>query len=128
MTVCKVNAMSQAHLIKMLLDGDRNCRELAEESGLHYVTVLEYCRELYKVGALYICRWDKDARDRDMIKIYKLGPGKDVKKTKLTGAQRQQRVRASRNEQQKVLVLGGMGQYVASSNGRVRFEKHEAEL
>lgn len=50
MPQCKVNAMSQAQLIKLLLDGDRTCAELADESGLHYVTVLEYCRELHKAG------------------------------------------------------------------------------
>lgn len=127
MTICKVNAMSQAHLIKMLLDGDRNCRELAEESGLHYVTVLEYCRELHKVGAAHIARWDKDAKDRDAIKIYKIGAGKDARKSKLTGSQKQKRVRERNKSKEQLLVLQGLGQYVQAKNGRVRFERNDAK-
>ena len=53
------NAITQAHLIKLLLEGDYTCQELADETGLHYVTVLQYTRELYRAGAAYIVRWDK---------------------------------------------------------------------
>ena len=92
----KINAFTQARLIRLLIDGDLNCRELAEETGLHYVTVQEYTRELHHAGAVHICRWEKDSRDRDAIKIYKLGVGKDIKRDKLTSAQRQERVRKRR--------------------------------
>ena len=122
MPQCKVNAMSQAQLIKLLIDGDRTCTELAEESGLHYVTVLEYCRELHKAGAAHITRWDKDVRGRDILKIYKLGKGKDAKRQKLTSAQRQERVRIKRRAHEQVLVVQGRGQYVQAANGRLRFE------
>lgn len=93
----KINAITQALLIKLLLDGDRTCAELAEETGLHYVTVLYYTRELHRAKAAHICRWDKDARGRDLVKIYKIGHAKDAKREKLTGAQRQQRARNRRN-------------------------------
>ncbi len=72
----KVNAMSQAQLIKLLLDGTHTCTELAEATGLHYVTVLHYCRELHKAGAAHIHMWEKDSRGRDLLKVYKLGQGK----------------------------------------------------
>lgn len=93
MRIRKINAFTQAQLIKLLLDGDLNCQELAEETGLHYVTVLEYTRELHRVGAAFIHHYEKDSRDRDAIKVYKLGKGKDAKRFKLTSAQRQERVR-----------------------------------
>ena len=103
-TLVKMSAITQAHLIKLLFDGDRTCQELADETGLHYVTVLQYTRELYKVGAAHICRWEKDARDRDNLKIYKLGKGRDAKREKLTAAQRQERVR-KRKQMAKLLGI-----------------------
>lgn len=92
----RINALSQANLIKLLLEGTYTCAELAEQTGLHYVTVLHYTRALRKVGAAHICAWDKDARGRDLIKIYKLGEGKDAKRQKLTACERQARVRAKK--------------------------------
>lgn len=92
--VIKINAILQAQLIKLLLEGEYSCEELAQETGLHYVTVLQYTRELHRAGAAHIVRYEKDSRDRDSIKVYKLGAGKDAKRAKLTAAQRQQRVRS----------------------------------
>jgi hypothetical protein len=102
----KINAFSQAQLIKLLLDGSYSCAELAEETGLHYVTILEYTRELHRAKAAHICMWEKDNRGRDMIKIYKLGEGKDAKRLKLTAAQRQQRVRDKKKMAAQVGLLG----------------------
>lgn len=92
----KINAFTYARLIKLMLEGTYNSQELAEETGLHYVTVLQYSRELYRAKAAHICAWEKDIRGRDVIKIYKLGPGKDAKREKMTRAERQQRSRAKK--------------------------------
>lgn len=92
----KINAIAQAQLIKAMLDGVYTCEELAEETGLHYVTVLQYTRELHAAGAAHICAWDKDSRGRDVIKIYKIGEGKDAKRKKMTPAERQAKSRARR--------------------------------
>jgi len=119
----KINAYSQAQLIKLLLDGDLNCKELAEESGLHYVTVLQYTRELHRAGASHIVRWEKDDRGRDQTRIYKLGRGKDVKRETFTAAERQRRARAKKKAMQMALVMGGAGQFVACANGRHKFEE-----
>lgn len=94
--IIKINAITQAHLIKLLLEGTYTCQELAEETGLHYVTVLQYTRELHRAKAAFICAWEKDARGRDLSKIYKIGVGKDVKRQKLTQNERQTRYRAKR--------------------------------
>jgi hypothetical protein len=94
--IVKINRFTQAKLIEAMLDGVYSCAELAEMTGLHYVTVLDYTRELHRAGAAHICGWETDCRGRGVVKIYKIGRGKDVKRERLSGAQRQARVRAKR--------------------------------
>lgn len=94
--IIKINAITQAKLIEALLDGVYTCAELAEVTGLHYVTVLQYTRELHRAKAAHICAWEKDDKGRDVIKIYKIGRGKDAKREKMTAAERQARSRAAR--------------------------------
>lgn len=105
--VVKLNAVSQAQLIKFMLEGSYNCKELAELTGLHYVTVLQYTRELHEAGAAHICMWDKDARGRDAIKIYKLGPGKDKKREKMTDAERQAKYREKLKQKLMINATAG---------------------
>lgn len=95
-TLRKMNAFTQGVMIKHMLEGVYTCQELAELTGLHYVTVLQYTRELHRAGACHISGWDKDSRGRDIIKIYKIGVGKDAKRDKMTGAERQARCRSKR--------------------------------
>jgi predicted ArsR family transcriptional regulator len=118
----KINAYSQAQMIKMLLDGPATCQDLAEATGLHYVTVYQYTRELRRAGAAYISAWEKDSRGRDVIKVYKLGSGKDAKRERMTGAERQARTRERKKAAQMNAVLGGAASFVQSANGRMRFE------
>lgn len=92
----KVNAIAQAHMIKMLLEEPHSLTEIAEETGLHYVTVCDYTRALHKVGAAHIAGWDEDRRGRACVKLYKLGKGKDVKRQPVTAAERQRRARAKK--------------------------------
>jgi predicted ArsR family transcriptional regulator len=117
----KVNAMCQAQLVKLLLEGTHTCYELAEATGLHYVTVLHYCRELHKAGAAHIAMWEKDSRGRDLLKVYKLGAGKDAKRSKMSSAERQQKYRDKKKHAQMVQVTTGNGEYEARANGRVAF-------
>ena len=106
--IIKINAITQAHLIKLLLDGQFNCQELAAETGLHYVTVLQYTRELHRAGAAYICRWEKDRRGRDIKKIYKIGEGQDARRKKITGQQRQANCRAREAAAKLLGIVGGI--------------------
>ena len=94
----KVNALSYAAMIKLLLEGVYTCREIAEHTGLHYVTVLDYTRELHRAKAIHIAAYEKDSRGRDLIKIYKVGDKPDVPREKMTGAERQARSRAKRKQ------------------------------
>jgi predicted ArsR family transcriptional regulator len=106
--IIKINAITQAQLIKLLLDGDRTCAELAEETGLHYVTVLQYTRELHRAGAAHITRYDKDVRGRDMLKVYKIGKGKDARREKKSACERQTTYR-SRKRMANLLCLTSSG-------------------
>lgn len=90
----KVGALTYAQLVLHMLEGIHNCQELAELTGLHYVTVLQYTRELHAAGACHISSWEKDSRGRDAIKVYKIGAGKDAKRQRMTQAERQARTRA----------------------------------
>jgi hypothetical protein len=114
--ITRINAFTQGKLIEMMLDGTMTCAELAEETGLHYVTVLMYTRELHRAKAAHICGWEKDSRGRDVIKIYKIGRGKDAKREKLTSAQRQARTREKRKTLQEAMVMAGAARYVQAAN------------
>lgn len=103
----RVNALSYAQLVKLLFDGVYNCEELAEQTGLHYVTVLHYTRELHRAGAIHITAWEKDCFGRDSVKIYKLGPGRDARRERMTPAQRQARARLKRKAIEFNQLLAG---------------------
>ncbi len=122
----KINAITQAQLIKLMLDGTRSCAELAETTGLHYVTVLQYTRELHRAGAAHICSYEADPRGRETIKIYKIGLGRDARRKRLTPAQRQARHREKVLRQRDDAVLTGRGTYIKAANGRLRFVPAEA--
>jgi hypothetical protein len=119
----KVNALAQAHMIRLLLEGTYTVHEIAAESGLHFTTVSEYARALHHVGAAHISMWEKDSLGRDCIMIYKLGPGRDAKRSRKTPAERaagrRSRIKAARD----LMVTAGRGRYVKAANGRLRFEE-----
>lgn len=103
--VVKVNAITQAQLIELMLDGELNAKELAAETGLHYVTVLQYVRELRRAKAAYVCRWEPDSRGKHTVAVVKIGRGKDAPRVRLTPAQRQQVCRDRRRDAQMLGLL-----------------------
>ena len=84
----KVNAMSYAILIKLLMEGTRTAAELAEETGLHKATVYDYTREMHKVKAVHIACWEKDSMGRECMPVFMIGDKPDAKRTRLTQAER----------------------------------------
>lgn len=118
----KIGALTYAKMLAAMIPGDLTCLELAEETGLHYVTVLQYTREIHAAGAAHIVRYEPDTRGRHNVKVYKLGPGTDAKRKKLTGAERQARVRDKRKAQEMAQVMAGAARYVQAGNNRLRFE------
>lgn len=119
----KIGALSYANLIKALMAGELTVRELAEETGLHYLTVCYYTRALHKVGAVHIVRWDEDACGRRTAKVFQLGAGKDAKRVKQTDAQRQASLRARKYAAKQLAVLAGKGRWVQVANGRLKYEE-----
>lgn len=108
--VIKINAISQARLIKLLITGGLSCKELAERTGLHYVTVLQYTRELYRAGAVYIHEWHQDTHGRDMIKVYKITTSShaiDAKRFRIADTDKSRRYREGKKliTAQKALTL-----------------------
>jgi len=91
----KVNAMSFALLVREMLAGSYTCQELAERTGLHYVTVLTYTREMHKAGAAHIRAWRMNEKRQYVLKVYSIGNMQDARKPRaaLTPAQRTQRYR-----------------------------------
>lgn len=90
--LCKIGAVSYAKLMRLLLDGIYTCKELAEDTGLHYVTVCNYVRALYKEGVIHIADYEKDRRGIENAPIYKVGRGEDKKRFKMTDSQKKQKI------------------------------------
>jgi hypothetical protein len=95
--------MTFALLVKAMIDGTMTCRELAEHTGLHYLTVLHYTKAMHKAGAAHIAAWDHDSLGRCSIRVYMLGPGKDAKKTRRN---RKEACAGYRTKQRDIELLG----------------------
>lgn len=74
----KINAFTQARLISLMIDGVYTARELAEHTGLHYVTVCGYIRELRRAKACYVAAWDNDSMGRATVQVFAIGRKDDV--------------------------------------------------
>lgn len=105
--IIKVNALSFAQLVKYMNEGTYTCMELAELTGLHYVTVLQYTREMHRAKAAHISMWEKDSRGRDALKVYKTGRGKDAKRDAMTRAEIAKRYRAKKKGRAFINILRG---------------------
>ena len=105
--IIKVNAISFAKLVEAMLDGTMTCKELSEHTGLHYSTVLQYTREMHRAGACHISQWEKDDRGRDIMRVYKIGMGKDAKRQKMTGVERSARYRSKLRQQDLIQRTAG---------------------
>lgn len=122
-TMVKLSAFTNARLILALIPGDLTIADLVDETGLHRVTIERYCKEMHKVGAVHVVRWEPDARGRHNVKIYKLGLGKDARRVRMSDAERRQRARDKLNAQRMQAVLAGKGRFVASANHKLRYEE-----
>ena len=98
----KMGAISYGAMCKLMCEGVYSCAEMAEMTGLHYVTVLQYTREIHKAGAAHIASWETDSRGRDCVRIYKLGEGVD---TPRKPARNKAKVNANRRARRQQLEL-----------------------
>lgn len=93
----KVSHVALAQTMKLLLQGPITAHELAEATGIHYVTTSEWLRSLRREGAVHICGWLPDSMGRDVTAVYKMGAGTDKPRKRMTQAERQARYRKKIN-------------------------------
>lgn len=102
----KMGAVLYAQMCALMLQGDLTCQELADETGLHLVTVYQYTREMHRFGAAHIVRYEPDVRGRHIVKIYKLGKGKNAPRITMTPAERTARYRYKLRAIKEANLLG----------------------
>lgn len=90
----KVNQEIYAKLIKFLINNDATLKQLANESGLHVVTASNLIKTFRKHKLVHICEWEMDKLGRDQTMVIRWGEGKDVKRFKMSGKERQRLCRA----------------------------------
>ena len=80
MRYAKVNASALARMMKMLMDDEVSSRELAEKTGLSYITILRYIAALHKERVVHIVEFRRDRLGRPCERVFALGNAKDVKR------------------------------------------------
>lgn len=106
----RMSPWAYAHLIKAMEDGERSCAELAEATGLHILTVYHYTKALHQVGMCHIAERRTDNRGRALIRIYKLGRGKDAPRVVRTPSQRAKQYRGRLEQMRVQNAICGMSQ------------------
>ena len=82
----KINAL--ASMIKELHEGATTV-ELENVSGLHVHTIWRWIRVLRAQKIVYVQGWERDARGCNIVRVYKLGDGRDAKRPKpMTSSQK----------------------------------------
>lgn len=106
--VVKINALSYAKMIAALIQCPATVQELAEETGLHHLTVAIHVRALYKEKVIRIGGWDHDSMGRQQIKVWAWGKGEDApKREPKTNAQIKRRARARRKQREMARLMAG---------------------
>ena len=101
----KVNAMTFSIMVKLLYEGTRTCYELAEETGLHQLTIYDWTREMHRQGVIHICMWEGEGRSS--MRIFKMGPGKDAPRPVKTRAQSYAEYKARQNARKLLHRMAG---------------------
>lgn len=76
-------------LLRALEENDMTYKEMAAISGFSVFGLVRIIKRLKQEGLVHVCGYNKDAMGRDTIKIYRYGKGKDAKRSKLPGAEKQ---------------------------------------
>lgn len=89
----RINALSFAKLVRCLTDGPSRIQDVADETGLHYVTARRYLKALHREHVIHISGWENDSRGRANQVVYAMGDKADAKRPRLSDAERQVRYR-----------------------------------
>jgi len=108
MRLIKVNAIAFAKMMGCLMEG-ATCKEVAEETGLHYMTALSYIRELHREGAVHVSGWQQDTRGSHTIRVYKVGRRKDAARPVKSRAEVVRRYREKKRQMEEFKKKRGTG-------------------
>jgi DNA-binding transcriptional ArsR family regulator len=102
----KINALVQAHFLRLLYDNPHTITELSEEIGLSPNVVRGYMRALRKRKLVYLVDKAPDLRGQRTIDVWHWGPDKRdrYKKTSVRDRQRNYRARKRARLENKVLA------------------------
>ena len=103
----RINASSNARLMKALMDNDMTYQELADHVGLHYLTVARFMRELHKQKVIHVAEWRRDARGCASAKVWAFGEAKDAKKPAPLGRTRMRIARARKAQVAMLHMMSG---------------------
>ena len=95
----KVNQESYALAIKFLMSNDATFQQVADETGLHVITISKLIRIFKKHKLVHVCDWLPDRMGRDATMVIRWGAGRDVKRFKMSGRDRQRLCRARKKAQ-----------------------------
>lgn len=105
----KINQETYALAIKYLIKNDATIHQLAEETGLHYVTASSLIKTFRKHKLVHVCDWEQDKRGRDQTIVIRWGSGSDKKRYSMTTAERSRLYRARRKNNETFTVVQRMG-------------------
>lgn len=76
-------------LIKALQENDLTYKEMMQISGFSYFGLIRLVARLKEEKVLHICGYYKDKTGKDTIKIFRYGKGRDAKRGKMKGSEKQ---------------------------------------
>jgi hypothetical protein len=107
----RTNPLAIRNAILALMQGPHTYRELAEACGLHHRTVRALVTPFRKAPRLvHIAAWDEDARGYATVPAFEWGDKPDKKRSPLSNAERQSRLRAKRRAQRLNQIMAGRPQ------------------
>lgn len=101
----KINALTYAKLMQLLMQGTRTCQELARDTGLHILTVYDYTYYLHKANVIHICMWEGVGRNQ--TRIYMVGDKADVPRPSKSRKQISEDYRSRKAAKQLLFRIAG---------------------
>jgi hypothetical protein len=103
----KMNAILTIRVIKLLFYNEMTAHDIAEETGLHLVTVSRYVREMHKQKMAHIVGWEKDVKGRDATAVWKFGYGRDKPRAVVSAAERQRTYKQRLAQKEMIQRMAG---------------------
>jgi len=94
----KVNQETYALAIKFLINNDATFQQIADETGLHIVTISKLIKTFKKHKLVHVCDWLPDRLGRDATMVIRWGEGKDLKRFRMSSKDRQRLHRESKKQ------------------------------